>query len=146
MSRTGGRGPAPKAERSRSRDTAERMVLPHTGPVGTPELPDADRFGARTLAWYDTWRTSPQASQFTATDWLRLHMLAPLVDSYFARPNTKVLAEVRLNEAKLGATPEDRLRLRWDIVAMERSLAEEPARPSRSTRTDPRLKLVEGGA
>lgn len=70
-----------------------------------------------TVRWYETWRRSPQAAVFVATDWQRLAMLAPLVDDYFDRPHHLKLAEVRQNESLLGATHVDRLRARIKVEA-----------------------------
>ncbi len=42
-------------------------------------------------------------------------MLAPLVEQYFAEPKTGLLAEIRLNEERLGATVADRMRLRMRL-------------------------------
>jgi hypothetical protein len=70
---------------------------------------------AETVAWWGTWRRSPQAQTFTETDWsflldtARLHALFWLGDSSRAQ-------ELRLRAAKFGATPEDRLRLRLSIT------------------------------
>lgn len=48
---------------------------------------------------------------FTVTDWQRLAMLAELVEAFFSSPSAALMAEIRLNEERLGATPTDRLRL-----------------------------------
>ena len=69
--------------------------------------------------WWSTWATSPQAGSFAATDWLRLRMVLPLVERYFAEPNRQDLAEIRLNEARLGGTLEDRNRNRIKLEAAE---------------------------
>lgn len=109
-------------------------------PAAYPLLPGAEGYSARTLAWYETWATSPQASQFVATDWQRLHMLAPLVEAYFRNPTKDLMAEIRQNESKLGATSEDRQRLRMKIDPTAAPGADETkAVPSR-TRRDPRAK------
>ncbi|MGH9169100.1 MAG: hypothetical protein ACRD02_14855 [Acidimicrobiia bacterium] len=68
-----------------------------------------------TKAWWETWTGSPQAARFTATSWQRLLMLVPLVDMYFREPSKELMAEIRQNESKLGATPEDLQRLRWKM-------------------------------
>jgi len=111
-------------------------------------LPGASRLSKATRAWYRTWARSPQALRFAATDWQRLHMLAGLVERYFADPSKELMSEIRLNEAKLGATPEDRMRLRWRIVD-QADKQEEAARPRRRSRqrSDPRhLAAVPGSA
>lgn len=79
------------------------------GPALTGEWPEAVR------AWYDIWRTSPQAAEFVMTDWMRLRMLAPLVGDYLAKPTAMKLAEIRQNESLLGATYADRLRARIKV-------------------------------
>jgi hypothetical protein len=149
-------GPVPKDGEKRQRrnePTFPPVELDERGdPAKAPKLPNARRYLAATKAWYATWASSPQASQFTGTDWLRLHMLAELVDGYFRADDPglqqKLMGEIRLNEAKLGATPEDRLRLRWHF-AMSKDAGERGEQAAASTRKpsrrrgDPRLKLVE---
>jgi hypothetical protein len=150
------RGPAPKPDDKRQRrnePTFASTELDRDAKVDAPALPNRSKFGARTKEWYDVWARSPQAAQFLGTDWQRLQMLAFVVDDFFkaadAAARQKLLAEIRSQEAKLGGTPEDRLRLRWRMAegkdADERARKKaEKAKPAR--RTDPRLKLVEGGA
>lgn len=114
-----GFGPPPNPmRRRRNRDTfAEASVTVSTdGTVHAPQLPNADDFSRHTREWYRTWCSSPQAQAFVATDWQRLHMLAPLVERYFAEPRKDLLAEIRLNEGLLGATHVDRLRARITIT------------------------------
>lgn len=110
-----GMGPPPaEHKRRRNADTfAEGAVaVPADVQVGAPELPEFERYSTATLRWYNTWCASPQAAVFTVTDWQRLHMLAPLVDEYFAKPTTKLMSEIRLSESLLGATHVDRMRAR----------------------------------
>lgn len=122
-------------------------------PARAPDLPKG--MHPSTRAWWRAWVTSPQASLFTVTDWTRLRLLALLVDQYVREPTPARLAEIRQNEAKYGATPEDRMRLRWRFrdpddddlgVAEQGSSSSSPARPKRKAkRGDPRLALVKGG-
>lgn len=122
-----GRGPAPKpAELRRRRNApthAETLLPRHTERLG-PELPKG--YSDQTVSWYETWRTSPQATAFEATDWLRLLMLAPIVNAYFVRPGAAALSEIRLNEERLGATYVDRQRARMSIEPLDDG---EPAAP-----------------
>ncbi|MFC9974316.1 hypothetical protein ACFVH6_25770 [Spirillospora sp. NPDC127200] len=76
------------------------------------KLQKRSTYSAATLLWWDTWANSEQAEFFSPTDWLRLQMMAPLVESYFRRPGHNALAEIRQNESLLGATITDRMRLR----------------------------------
>lgn len=109
-----------------------------------------------TRAWWRSWVTSPQAPLFTVTDWMRLRLLALLVDAYVREPTPSRLAEIRQTEAKYGATPEDRLRLRWrfkdagepddDDLGVPEQPTSSRAKPKRKAkRGDPRLALVKGG-
>jgi hypothetical protein len=107
-----GRGPAPKEQHQRERDTRRRqsdvVAVSQDGEIRGPEL--VGPFSDETQAWYLDWRVAPQASLFTNTDWRRLLLLAPIVDSYFRKPSAAALSEIRLNEERLGATYVDRLR------------------------------------
>jgi len=68
-----------------------------------------------TKRWWRTWADSAQAQEFTGTDWMRLEMLLPLVEQYFAGPDRFLMAEIRATESKLGSTVEDRKRMRLKI-------------------------------
>jgi len=112
-----GRGPLPKDHHQRERDTkrrqADSVTVTADGAIRGPDLVGA--YSDQTHAWYATWQTSPQAVLFEDTDWMRLQMLAPLVDSYLRVPSTAALAEIRLNEERLGATYGDRQRTKIRI-------------------------------
>jgi hypothetical protein len=108
-----GKGPPPKARRTRPRDEVPEVKI-ERGRSAPPPMPPGDHLPA-TIAWWETWVGSEQGEHFTATSWMRLTMLVPIVDLYFANPSKDLLAEIRQNESKLGATPEDLMRLRWKI-------------------------------
>lgn len=80
--------------------------------IAAPPLPDREEYSTNTLAWWDQWATSQQAEVFMPSDWMRLIMLAPLVEQYWLDPKGTTLAEIRLNEERLGATVRDRQNLR----------------------------------
>lgn len=108
-----GRGPAPKdpdARRRRNSTEPLQVVAPDDETRG-PELPDTHEWPAPTLAWWETWRRSPQAQTFTDTDWSFLIDTAVL-HAEFWLGDRSVAAELRLRAAKFGATPEDRARLK----------------------------------
>lgn len=146
-----GNGPLPKdssRRRRRNADAVSATVLPAAGPDGpTPELPGGHDYDSRTLVWYETWRRSPQAAEFLPTDWQRLHMLAELVQLYWEEPKKDLLSEIRLNEAAIGGTAADRIRLRWTVADPEGGQA--PRRPAKargaSSRRDRVLKVVDDG-
>jgi hypothetical protein len=147
------RGPLPKDPDKRERRNAEvAMTELDDAAVEAPPLPGRSRYVKATREWYEVWCRSPQAGQFLSTDWLRLHMLAKLVDQFHRAKEPTVakqlLSEIRLNEQKLGGTAEDRLRLRWRMAenagAVDREeRAAARGRLSSRGRVDPRLKLVE---
>ncbi|CAM5724314.1 Terminase small subunit OS=Streptomyces microflavus OX=1919 GN=Smic_81370 PE=4 SV=1 [Streptomyces microflavus] len=68
-----------------------------------------------TLAWWNEWRTSPQAQTFTGTDWSFLVDTALMHHSMWDKGQWTLAAEVRLRAAKFGATPEDRARLKLKV-------------------------------
>lgn len=144
------RGPLPKDESKKERRNAPTFETTQLdgSPAKAPTMPRGD-WHRLTRVWWKTWKASPQAQHFLATDWLRLVELLPTVDAYFNGDLVR-LNEIRQNESLLGATPMDRLRLRWrlreaDKEAEREERAAAAKKPSRR-RADPRLKVVEGGA
>jgi hypothetical protein len=107
-----GRGPAPKTNAVR-RNVQPTVELSGEA-VQAPPLFKRAKYSAATQRWWDTWASSPQAEAFLATDWERLQMLAPMVESYW-QGDLRVLAEIRLNEERLGATVRDRQALRMRL-------------------------------
>lgn len=123
-----GRGPAPKDPSKRRRRNAaepETVIIPDEELRG-PELPEGAlgvnaktgeiiEWHPMTVAWWQTWRESPQAQTFTATDWAFLVDTALMHHSMWAKGQWTLAAEVRLRAAKFGATPEDRARLKLKV-------------------------------
>ncbi len=151
-----GRGPAPKDPSQRLRRNAPPTPLRvYEGePVEQPPLPplylpDDDgkmrrtRWPAATRRWWETWGKEPMAADFRPTDWDFLIDTA-LLHAAFWHGDTKLAPEIRLRVAKLGATAEDRARLRItyanaDEADAKRDRAEK--RPSSRERRGP-LKVV----
>ena len=131
-----GRGPAPKAVRSRPNDTARRQAemtkVAQDGAIRGPDLPEYD-WHPRTLAWWETWRRSPLAQEFGQTDWDFLIDTAFLHSQMWAG-EVRLASEVRLRAAKFGATPEDRLRLKVQIDQEAEQVAKAPAPKARKAR------------
>ena len=80
-------------------------------------LPDHEQWHSRTRDWWRTWRRSPQAQAFTATDWDFLIDTALMHHTMWLKGRWEFASELRLRAAKFGATPEDRLRLRMQVTA-----------------------------
>jgi hypothetical protein len=118
-----GYGPAPKAKSHRGKDNQglQRVHVADDGEVRGVELPEDVDWHPRTVAWWETWRRSPQAQVMTPTDWDFLLDTALMHTAMWAKKQWALAAEVRLRVAKFGATPEDRLRLRLQIDLPEAS-------------------------
>ena len=59
------------------------------------------------------------AGEYLPTDVDGLARLALLVDNYYNDPDGKLLAEIRLQEARFGLSPVDRSRLQWEVAKGE---------------------------
>lgn len=143
-----GRGPAPKDPEKRNRRNAEVPMTEldaSAAPAKLRALPSSRRRHPRTRRWWKVAAMSPQAALFLETDWLVMERLADLYDAFFGGA-ASVASEIRLCEAKLGFTAEDRLRLRWRLSEAKRQ-EEREEEPSvrRGPKSDPRLGVVDGG-
>lgn len=105
-----GRGPAPKENRVRRNADPVGTITLSDPPANPPKLRGYAKYSAPTRDWWDAWVKSPMAGAFLPTDWQRLMMLAPLVEEYYKNPKPSLLAEIRLNEERLGGTILDRRR------------------------------------
>ncbi len=119
-------GPLPQATHQRDRDSRRRLASnANLTPDDVVRGPDLVEVSGRadwhpdTLRWWNAWRRSPQAQVFLSTDWERLITVAPLRDVIARnplRPSASAIAELRLNEERLGATLADRIRLRMSVT------------------------------
>lgn len=112
-----GRGPRPKnvdqlASRGRAKERASGMRVFTAAPAKQPPLPDVTDWPEVTRRWWDTWGAEPMAADFRPTDWDFLLDTALLHAKVWGEGDLKLLAELRLRVAKMGATSEDRARLR----------------------------------
>ncbi|WP_327587927.1 hypothetical protein OHA25_13700 [Nonomuraea sp. NBC_00507] len=121
-----GRGPAPKTNAVR-RNKQPSEELSGRGAEAPPLFKRA-KYSTATQRWWDTWANSPQAEAFLDTDWERLQMLAPMVESYW-QGDLKLLAEIRLNEERLGATIRDRQSLRMKLDKIKNEADEDEQLP-----------------
>lgn len=117
-----GRGPAPAESHTRARNDKQTIQLVSDGKKRGPILPPLTVNGKRTTwhprtkAWWEAWRTSPQALRMmTGPDWEFLLETARIHHEFWSTGRWELAAELRLREGKFGATPEDRSRLRVEI-------------------------------
>lgn len=151
-----GKGPRPKANAVRRNSDPVGLRVYTAGRVAQPELPEFDvsievddeivsqRFvwPDATRRWWKTWGDEPMSEDFTATDWDFLLDTALLHAKVWGQGDLKLLPELRLRVAKLGATGEDRARLRITYAAADE--AESKGRPTGGSARDRRgpLKAV----
>lgn len=130
-----GHGPAPKDPKRRARRNADpiRPRLLRVDVVTPPDLPAQHTWSDRTREWWQVWRESPQAEHFTATDWDFLTDTA-LVHDRLWRGDVTVASELRLRLAKVGATTEDRNRLRMVAAEADEKDAKREGRQTRGAR------------
>jgi hypothetical protein len=88
------------------------------------------------------WGRSALADTFTENDWSALLDTATL-HARFWRGEVSVAPELRLREAKFGATPEDRARLRIQWANADEADAKRPA-PTMPEELYADLKVVGG--
>lgn len=143
-----GRGPAPKPAHKRARVNADpipQTVLrfEHADP---PPLPEDLAFDPALVRWWETWVASPQAEHFSSTDWLFLVDTAYIAQAFYGG-DLKQAPELRLRVAKLGATMEDRARLRLVFAEADEKDAKRPAAaPSRQRYAELRVLPGASGA
>ena len=121
--------PGPPPSEHKRRRNADAYAGLHTTVVDDGELTgpglEGASWSAAARAYWDIWRTSPQAKAFLATDWACLRMTLLLVEDYLRNPTAQKLAVIASNEARLGATVADRLRLRMRVVKPAEQAAED---------------------
>jgi hypothetical protein len=115
-----GRGPAPKGQRTRDRDTPEFEKLALEGalygqPLPEGILPDGEAWHAQTLKWWDALRQFPLLKDEPEIGWQFLLDTALMHHTMWTKGRWEFASELRLRVAKYGATPEDRMRLKIKI-------------------------------
>lgn len=121
--------PNPNAVRRNVVDTSH-LEEDNEVPEKLKKLQKRSSYSAMTQLWWDTWANSDQAPYFASTDWMRLQMLAPLVEQFYRKPGHFVMAEIRQSESLLGATLTDRMRLKMAALKDAKSKREVEAPPT----------------
>ncbi|MGK9270484.1 hypothetical protein KXR83_05725 [Williamsia muralis] len=137
-----GKGPRPKGNAVRRNSSQVGMRVYTAEPVAQPDLPEFDvqvkvddtlvsqrfEWPEATRRWWQTWGDEPMAEDFTATDWDFLLDTALLHARVWGDGDLKLLPELRLRVAKMGATGEDRARLRITYAAADEAEKKNPPR------------------
>lgn len=139
-----GIGPEPKDPNARARgkrgDTIRSIEVE---PSPQPPLPDDRNWPKRTQEFWRVWGESPLTAGFTAAEWDYMLDTA-YIHARLWQGDAKQAGELRLRLAKVGATAEDRARLR--IVFAQANEADKPAaEPAKAAQEHYEgLKLVTG--
>lgn len=102
-----------------------RQTLRADGKIGgfpLPEnvLPKGETWHPLTVEWWEAWRRSPQAvAMATDVDWRYLLDTALLHHRYWGNGRWELANELRMREAKLGATPADRNAMKFNLEILE---------------------------
>ncbi len=114
-----GRGPVQKPTSSRdvdfARKTAGTVTITADAAVQAPELTADLYWHPQTREWWATWQRSPLSRTWLETDWQFLLDTALMHSAMWAKGQWTLAQEVRLRVAKLGATVEDRMRLKISV-------------------------------
>lgn len=128
------------------KDIIETTVVGSKPKLRGEPLPEDVSWHSRTQAWWENWRRSPLAENFGTTDWDFLLETA-FLHTQFWNGSHSLAAELRLRVSKLGATPEDRLRLRLEITNPENDSTEEtttkPSTKKSAKKSDRRERLTD---
>lgn len=126
----GGQGPLRKPDDKRARTNKDVIALRivEVNPDPQPILPFGTNWHPQTITWWETWRMSPLSVNYTDVDWNYLLVTARL-HSEFWHGELGLAGELRLRAQKFGETPEDRARLRIQIVAADVAEAEGGVKP-----------------
>jgi hypothetical protein len=113
-----GTGPLPKPRDQRARVNKDIVPLRtlYRQPTPQPKLPKDRDWHPQTRAWWDMWGKSELADDFTLAEWSFLADTA-LLHHEFWNGDLKLAGELRLRSAKFGVTPEDRVRLRIQVLS-----------------------------
>lgn len=122
-----GRGPVRKPDDQRARTNKDYVPLRvvEVTPSEQPLLPTGVSWHPQTLVWWTVWGESELSEDFTAIEWNYLTETAMIVNEFW-NGDMKMASELRLRAAKFGATPEDRARLRIQVVTA--TVAEDEAK------------------
>ena len=126
--RISGALPKPADKRARTnKDTFTPLRVVHVTPTPQPDLPDDITYWhAATIRWWNMWKDSALAREFTDAEWSYLIETA-FIHTRFYEGDMRMASELRLRAAKFGVTPEDRARLRIQVITADEAEAKAEA-------------------
>lgn len=131
--------PPPKnpANRQRRNKVSTAATL-EAGPALRVDLPTDATWKAQTVAWWETIWASPMVDEWVAADVPGLLMLAALVDQFWTDRDSKVAAEIRMQQREYGLSPLSRRSLQWTVKPV--TVPVPTVAPTKAR--DPRLRAV----
>lgn len=129
MAGYGGQNRKPPDQRARRNKDPIPMRIVEIEPTPQPLLPADIDWHPQTVKWWLKWGESALSATFTDDDWSELLDTA-LIHNRFWNGDMRVAGELRLRAAKFGSTPEDRARLRIQVVTADEAEAKAEARSS----------------
>lgn len=120
MYNSNGKEKNPEVRQRRNQETYVIDFVEWDGVVRGPDLPPEVAWSARTNAWWEMWRRSPQSMLMVDLDWEEMLITAKLYNTYwgaqaFSTGTVLLAAEIRQRTSKFGATYEDRKKLRMSL-------------------------------
>lgn len=109
----------PDDKRVRRHKDVVPLRLIEVEPTPQPELPVGVDWHPQTILWWHMWGQSEFAKDFTDAEWSFLTDTALIHNTFWSDSDMRVAGELRLRAAKFGVTPEDRVRLRIQVLAKE---------------------------
>jgi len=109
----------PDDQRARRNKDVVPLRIVEVEPTPQPELPSSVDWHPQTILWWHMWGQSEFAKDFTDAEWSFLTDTALIHNEFWTNTDTRVAGELRLRAAKFGVTPEDRVRLRIQVVAAQ---------------------------
>ncbi len=115
-----GTGPLRKPDDQRARRNKDVIPLRviERDPDPQPELPANIDWHMQTVLWWHVWGSDALSAEFSSLEWMYLIETAMLVNEFW-NGDMKVASELRLRAAKFGVTPEDRARLRIQVITAQ---------------------------
>ena len=136
-----GRPPSGKPlsrERDQRAKTAAYTTVAETGATYGEPLPNDFDWHPMTLRWWQSWRGTPWAKDWTEVEWAHLLDTA-MLHSEMWNGNHRLAGEIRLRVSAYGATASDRERLR---IKLAEHLPEATAEPHMDAKRRQRLQLL----
>lgn len=126
----------PDDRRARRNKDVIPLRLIEIEPTPQPELPQSIDWHPQTLLWWHMWGQSEYAHDFTDAEWSFLIDTALIHNEFWSNTDMRVAGELRLRAAKFGITPEDRVRLRIQVVQAREAEEKAEARANRPSSRD----------